>query len=1167
MYKKFSTTCSYCGVGCGIDLTVSSDEEIIDFKGTECHPVNQGALCSKGANLHYVVKDKSDRLLVPKARFAKSYPLEEITWEHAIARGTKVFKHMIEKYGNDSVGLYVSGQMLTEEYYLANKLCKGFLGTNNIDTNSRLCMSSAVVGYKKSIGDDAPPISYDDIEHCDCFFIAGANPAWCHPILFRRIEAQLKKNNICLIVVDPRETQTAQMADVHLKIIPGTDIILYNAIASLLFKYNYCDEVFLKDYANCVEELRDYLYVIDVVESAKQCGLELADIEKVVKMIGESKTLLTMWAMGLNQSSIGVDKNLALINLNIITGRIGKKGSGPFSLTGQPNAMGGREVGGLANLLAAHHDLDNPEHCKKVADFWGIEKINSVPGLSATEMIDAINEGKLKALWIICTNPAVSLPRLGKVKEALKKIPFLVVSDISEESDTLKYADLIFPAAGWLEKEGTMTNSERRITYLPKVISPPGQALPDTEILCRFARALGYEKQFTYNTVEDIFNEHKNLTKGTNIDITGVTYQRLKENSIQWPCSDEKSQGTNRLFTDYKFFTKNKKVNLSVVRHQESQEKISEDYPFILTTGRLRDQWHTMTRTGKVKKLKMHAPRPLLEIHPYDAKKLDIDKKDMVKVFNKRGSVELMVDITDTIRQGTVFLPMHWQSSFNRGRNCTNILTSDLIDPISKEPEFKLSAVNISKIVQKKKKIIIIGAGAAALEFIQCYRKRNKEDELVIFGRENYDFYNRILLPEYLDGKSEWVDISYSLQEEFIKQKIIFNKGVNIESIDKANKYIVTSQGDVTFYDKLIIATGSFPIIPKIEKIKSLSGVFTLRSRTDADNISDYVKNSSSAVIVGGGLLGLELAASLANLNIKVTIVQRSSRLMRAQIDEIGGRILHKEIIARGIDVIYFSEIVEVLGKEKIESVILANGDVIKCDSLFFAIGVKPNMSIAQKAGLDCSRGIIVNDFMQTSDESIYAIGEVIEHRGNMYGTTSAAQEQASLLGNVLLGDFSQRYLGSVNFNILKIHNLKLCSLGLIRRLDDSYEEIQVVDEKLCYYKKCFVKGDYLYGAILIGDNSEFSEFKNLIENKYELGERRNTLFRGTNPQKEKVLGKLICVCNDVGEGNIVNVIEKGCHNFEDLCVRANVGNGCGSCRPEVQKILDTVIEKKICIE
>ncbi|HEX9152014.1 MAG TPA: molybdopterin-dependent oxidoreductase, partial [Flavobacterium sp.] len=461
--SEIKTTCSYCGVGCGIIVT-NDPKNGVTVTGDKDHPVNRGMLCSKGMNLHYVVNDTSDRILYPEMRWSKSHPMERISWDTALDRAAAVFSSIIKKHGPDSVGFYISGQCLTEEYYLVNKLVKGFLKTNNIDTNSRLCMSSAVAGYKKTFGEDSVPIAYDDIELADTFLITGANPAWCHPILFRRIEQHKEKNpKTKIIVIDPRRTDSAIAADLHLQIIPGTDIILYHALAKRLIEKGYADNDFIKNHTENFKLYKDLVLSSSLEKASKLCGVPLNDIKLAADIIGKAKGFLSLWAMGLNQSAIGVDKNTALLNLSLLTGQVGKPGSGPFSLTGQPNAMGGREVGGMANLLAVHKELNNPVHRKEVADFWGVEDLSEKPGLTATEMFDALESGKMKAIWIICTNPMVSLPDSRRVEKALANAKFVVVQDISHNADTSKFADLLLPAAGWLEKEGTMTNSERRI--------------------------------------------------------------------------------------------------------------------------------------------------------------------------------------------------------------------------------------------------------------------------------------------------------------------------------------------------------------------------------------------------------------------------------------------------------------------------------------------------------------------------------------------------------------------------------------------------------------------------------------------------------------------------------------------------------------------------------
>ncbi len=1158
-----NTTCSYCGVGCGITLSKDKDN-FLDLEGNEQYPVNSGMLCSKGMNLHNVVMEKSDRLLNPQMRTAKHHTLKEVTWDQALTRAAAVFKSIIKKHGPDSVGLYVSGQLLTEEYYLANKLTKGFLGTNNIDTNSRLCMSSAVVGYKQTIGDDAPPISYEDIERSDCLFITGANPAWCHPILFRRIEKRKQDfPDAKIIVVDPRRTQTAEMADLHLPIKPGSDIYLYNAIGKLLIEHGAVDYTFLESHCNGANELIEHLKTIDIALAAKECDIDEKLIHQAAKMIAESKTLLSMWTMGLNQSSIGTKKNLALINLSLITGRIGKAGSGPFSLTGQPNAMGGREVGGLANLLAAHHDLANPEHRNKVADYWGSGSISSKPGLTATQMIDAIEEGKLKAIWVICTNPVVSLPDLEKVERAYKKAKFIMVSDISSKSDTLRYADMVLPAAGWAEKEGTMTNSERRISYLPKLSKAPGQARPDIDILMGFAKKMGWEKEFTYPNTEAIFNEHRELTRGTNIDICGVSYERLKKASIQWPCPSEDHPGTARLFEDFKFFTPDQKAKVHVVAPENQSEEINHDFPLILTTGRVRDQWHTMTRTGKVQRLLKHIDEPKLEIHPKDAEKLGIADGSNVKIASRRSHAILNCEVSENIRQGTVFLPMHWGYINGSKAGRANNLTSDLLDPMSKEPDYKFSAVRVEALSTASKKILVVGAGAAALEFIHSYRQLNQKDEIHVFGREPHLFYNRVLLPDYINNEKSWDAILTSEQAELQKLKVNYHQGNAITSIDREQKCIYDAQGDKHSYDTLILATGSRPA-QTLSTPKNMEGFFGLRTRRDADRIKQYLANGGQAIIIGGGLLGLELAGSLASLGIEVTIIQRSSRLMRGQLDDVGSHILHDEIIKRKIKVIYNDEVASFKGKEKLEGIELRSGKSLDCDALFFAAGIRPNMELGSEAGLRADRGIIVNDQLQSSDPNIYAMGEIDQHRDKTYGTTPSAQDQARVVASALSGDRWATYEGSLSFNILKLKDLQLASLGVVRKPEGpEYDEITLIDRRKNYYKKCILRNDILIGAILIGDKSEFNHFKDLIEQKIELADQRLPLLKGSVEPIEPPIGKLVCACNNVGDGNIKNLIKEGCKDFEDICKKSGAGTGCGSCRPEVKRILVKAIAEE----
>ncbi|MBW1297664.1 nitrate reductase [Aquimarina litoralis] len=1168
-FKSYKTTCSYCGVGCGI-IAKKNAKGVITVEGDPDHPVNRGMLCSKGMNLHHVVQDKSDRILYPRMRWSKGHELQRVSWDKALDRAVAVFNTIIDKYGPNSVGFYVSGQCLTEEYYLVNKLTKGFIGTNNIDTNSRLCMSSAVVGYKQALGEDSVPIAYEDIELADCFMIAGANPAWCHPILFRRIEAHKEQNpNTKIIVVDPRKTQSCDIADLHLQIVPGTDVVLYNAIAKRLIDRKKIDKNFIANHTDNFNLLKESIQSTSLTEAAKICGVSVADIKKAASYISNAKGFITLWAMGLNQSSIGVNKNNALLNLSLLTGHIGKPGSGPFSLTGQPNAMGGREVGGMANLLAAHKDLANKEHRTEVANFWGGKEISEKPGLTATEMFEALESGKLKAVWIVCTNPLVSLPNVNKVEKALKNAKFVVVQDISERSETLEYADLVLPAAGWAEKEGTMTNSERRITYLNKVIDPPGEALPDAEILWKFAQRMGY-RGFDYTSVEEVYKEHCQLTKGTNIDITGLSYDRLKnEGSFQWPVPESNHTGTARLFEDKNFYTDTGNAKFVVPRFTKpTSELLTEKFPLILTTGRVRDQWHTRTKTGKVNRLLTHIPHPFLEINQVDAFLRKIKDGDIAIVESKRGKVQVKVKVSDTIGKGVVFLPMHWGKVLGNDYGRANNLTTSIIDPISKEPDFKFSAVQVSKFVKEKQKICIIGAGTAAYRFIQTYREHNKEDDITVFSKEPYPFYNRVLLPEYVSEELKWEQLQKMREGSMESLNVNLSTSNPITQINREEKYLIDSKGEKHEYDIVLMATGSRAFVPKEVPIH-LPGRFTMRDRGDADKLKKYLddsglpENEQHVTIVGGGLLGLELAAALRKKDVKITIVQRGNRLMERQLDIIASRLLAEDVREKGIQIHFDNEVDTVFNQDSGALLVnLKSGKSFSCNAVVYSIGTIPNIDLAKAVGIDCRRGILVNQYLQSNDPNIFAVGEIAEFEGNLFGITAAAEQQSDIVAKYLLGDFSAIYRGSVFMNILKFEDLDLCSIGNIDmpKDDPSYEEVIFMDVGKRFYKKCIIKNDWLVGAILMGDKSEFADFKRLIEEKIELSEKREELLRSSQPD-EPVLGKLICSCSQVGEGNLEEAIKSGCEDFAELCTKTGAGLGCGSCKPEVKEVLNNVMQ------
>jgi len=1125
-------------------------------EGDPDHPVSHGMLCSKGQNLHTTVMDYSDRLLFPELRDDRSQPRRRAGWDEAIGKVASRFQDIIRQHGPDAVGLYVSGQCLTEEYYLANKIAKGFLGTNNIDTNSRLCMSSAVVGYKLALGEDCVPGSYEDLDMADLFLVAGANPAYCHPILFRRVEARLQAAGkpARMIVTDPRRTQTAAMADLHIPLQPGTDITLFHAIVRRLLETDAIDRGFINEHTEGFDELKDRVFTRSVREAAAICRIDTVMIETAARWIAESRGFVSLWAMGLNQSMVGVNKNLALINLHLVTGKIGKPGHGPLSLTGQPNAMGGREVGGMANLLSAHRDLTNPAHRAEIARFWGVDAVPAKPGLSAGEMMDAMLDGRLKALWVICTNPMVSWPDLGKAERALESAEFLVVQDISSRTDTLRFADVVLPAAGWLEKAGTMTNSERRIAYLPAVLEPPGEAQPDSDILIRFARAMGWGKAFAYSDVAEVYAEHAALTRGTSLDISGLDHGRLsREGTLQWPVPSAAHPGTPRLFTDHRFYRSNQRAKIHAVPDGNTSPGPDPDRPLILTTGRVRDQWHTMTRSGKVARLRTHEPQARIDMHPEDAKTRAIAEGDLVEIRSARGKARLRARVLEDLKPGVVFMPMHWGRVLDRDDVRANNLTEARWDPLSKEPDLKFTAVEVARWQAPKRRIVVVGAGAAALAFVRAYRRDNQSDDIVVFSKEDLAFYDRVRLPGIVESEGEWQSLALLEEDESRSLGITVLGNRTVKKVDREGKRVLDSRGAWHAYDTLVLATGSRAAWPK-DTPENQRGLHALRSYADAQSILASAKTGRAVVIVGGGLVGVEVGAVLRARGLDVHIVQRSAQLMNKQLDEVAANLLRDELADRGIHLHFLDQVVMWQGDEWIDELTLASGATLRDVTVIYAMGTVPNVELAGACGLLVNRGVVVDESLRSSDPDILALGEIAEYGGKLYGTTSAAEEQASVAAAALAGDTQAVYTGSVSQNLLKVAGLSVVSIGVARPPADdlSYDEIVFLDRGARVYKKCVVRQDKLVGALLVGDKADYVELRDLIQSGEELGSRRATLLRGSARPVARLGGRLVCSCMSIDEGQIRKAVADGARSLAEVTKCTTAGSGCGSCRPEI---------------
>jgi len=684
------STCPYCGVGCGV-LLRPDGEGGLAVRGDREHPANEGRLCSKGSALGQTV-GLDRRLLFPMVNGAQS------DWDSALSQVAETFTKTIAAHGPDSVAFYMSGQLLTEDYYVANKLMKGFIGSANIDTNSRLCMASSVAGHKRAFGTDTVPGTYEDIDEADLVVLTGSNLAWCHPVLHQRLLAAQKKRGTKVVVIDPRRTATCQGADLHLPLAPGSDVALFNGLLARISERGAVDHGY-SDHLNGL----DAAITSAKADSPGITGIAPDLLNRFYDLWIDTPKVVTIYSQGVNQSTSGTDKVNAILNCHLATGRIGTPGCGPFSVTGQPNAMGGREVGGLANMLACHLDLENADHRAAVGEFWQTSRLPTAPGLKAVDMFKAVESGQIKALWIIHTNPAVSMPDASRVRAAIANCPFTVVSDITAQTDTARLADVLLPATAWAEKEGTVTNSDRIISRQRAVLSAPGSARPDWDILAEVGRRMGFGAAFDFTSAAEIFREFASLSEisgrfGRDFDISGLAalpdtgYAAL--GPIRWPVTPQRQGG--RFFADGAFYHPDGKGRMIPVAAKAPASHPSKDTPFVLNTGRLRDQWHTMTRTALSPRLMGHFPEPFLDIHPVDAQKHTIASADLVDVRNSRGRAILRARITEDVQPGQLFAPMHWT-----GETAPAARIDDLVapktDPISGQPESKASVVSVQR--------------------------------------------------------------------------------------------------------------------------------------------------------------------------------------------------------------------------------------------------------------------------------------------------------------------------------------------------------------------------------------------------------------------------------------------------------------------------------------
>lgn len=683
------TTCPYCGVGCGVLATPQPDGSVA-IAGDPEHPSNFGRLCSKGSALGETLSLK-DRLLFPQIGDRQA------DWDEALDLVASRFATTIAEHGPDAVAIYGSGQLLTEDYYVANKLMKGFIGSANIDTNSRLCMASSVAGHKRAFGADTVPGNYEDIEQADLVVLVGSNLAWCHPVIYQRLaQAKADRPGMRVVLIDPRRTMTADLADLHLPIDPDGDITLFAGLLNTLVERHALDTGFVDAYTRGFGETLAAVRGWNLARVAEATGIGARDVALFYDWFAATAKTVTVFSQGVNQSATGSDKVNAIINCHLATGRIGLPGTGPFSITGQPNAMGGREVGGLANMLASHMDFD-PASIDRIGRFWGSDRIASRPGLKAVEMFDAVADGRIKALWIMATNPVDSMPEADKVRAAIRACPFVVVSDMSAMTDTAIEAHVRLPAAGWGEKDGTVTNSERRISRQRPFLPAPGEARPDWWIVAQVARRMGFGAAFDYARPAEVFAEHAALSAFENdgsrdFDLSGLVdadYENMPP--TQWPVRADGPRA--RMFADGRFFTPDTRARFMPVT--PPPPIVAAPGMLILNTGRVRDHWHTMTRTGKAARLSAHMAEPFVEIHPDNAAGLSIRPATLVRLENRHGTALVRALITDRQKRGSVFVPMHWTGQFSSCARVDALVTAQT-DPQSGQPALKMAQVNVA---------------------------------------------------------------------------------------------------------------------------------------------------------------------------------------------------------------------------------------------------------------------------------------------------------------------------------------------------------------------------------------------------------------------------------------------------------------------------------------
>jgi ferredoxin-nitrate reductase len=1151
------TLCPYCGVGCGL-VARTDGGRLATVEGDPLYPVNRGRTCRKPLELPAAVHAR-DRATTPLLRSSREARFEPAGWDGALADLAGRLRAIVDRHGPDAIAFYISGQLLTEDYYAVNKLAKGFLGTNNVDSNSRLCMSSAVAGYAGAFGYDGPPPAYADLAHADCLLLLGTNAAACHPIVWSRI----RDRDPFVIVADPRTTPTAEAADLHLPVRPGTDLALLNAMIAVIDAEGLVDADFVARRTSGWEETRAAARAWTPERAGEICGLSPDAIVTAARRFAAGRSM-ALWSMGANQSRVGTLKNRALINLCLATGNIGRRGTGPLSLTGQPNAMGGRETGGLAHLLPGYRNVTAASDREAMEAHWGCPPISDRPGLPAVQLFDALADGRVKAVWIAATNPVVSVPDAARVRAALARAELVVVQDAYHPTETSALADAVLPAAAWPEKDGTMTNSERRVGLVRRALEPPGDARPDWRIFAGLAAALGFGEQFAWPDAGAVFDEFAACTAGRPCDMSGVSHERLRrEGGVQWPCpAGPDAVPAERLYADHRFPTPDGRARFAPTPHAAPAETPGEDHPLLLTTGRVAEHWHTLTRTGKSAALHAAASEPILELHPGDA--CGLADGEPARIVSRRGTAIARVRLVETLPRGVAFVPFHWGAlNLPGGAGQVNALTHGTTDPTSHQPELKALAVRVEKVRPLTpyvrgsdplmravpRRVVIVGTGMSALAVVEELLRRRPDEawRILMLGEEPGPAYNRILVSKLLAGACGPGDLTLRPAAWYAQHGVDLRGGCPAAAIDPEARVVTDAMGGRHRYDALVLATGSRPFIPPIPGAE-LPHVCTLRTVDDVDAIAAGTAGARSAVVVGGGLLGLEAAAALQRRGVATTVVELADRLMAQQLDGGGAALLGRSVSALRLR----AELGRSVATVEPGTVRLDDGRTLAADLVVVAAGVRPEITLARAAGLECERGIVVDDAMRTSAPGVLATGECAQHRGTVYALWAPLAEQARVAGATIADD-PAAFLGATPATTLKVAGVDVFAGG-VATAEPGDDEIVASDTRRGAYRKLVLNGERLRGAVLVGDLAGARRLSELLRTGAPVPEELLT----SAPPEPAALDGVVCSCNQVTRAEIDDAIRaRALRTVAQVGNATRAGTGCGSCTRDVQALLD----------